>query len=227
MDQSLPPLLPESVLSRRNMPIKPEAVTFTGQYVRMLPLDIDRDASALFLCSNGSEIKMDLKSHPSYDPDELIWELMPYGPFSNIEDFREYLQMIARPANSLIFCLIDIETSQQIGVVGIINNNPSLLKTEIGHVWISPVVRRSKIILEASYLLLTHLFSLGFRRVEAKCDAVDERSNACAKKIGFIFEGVQQYFMIVKDCNQDAAWYRITDDEWEPIKSSIEQKLKN
>jgi hypothetical protein len=59
-----------------------------------------------------------------------------------------------------------------------------------------------------------HAFGLGYRRVEWKCDALNERSRRAAERLGFSFEGIQDAHYIVKGRNRDTAWFRMLDSEW-------------
>ena len=70
----LPPQLPAAVLARRDLlPDKPAPVTLTGQYVRLEPLVVARDAQPLFEVSNGNAITLGERSIDAYDADALIW----------------------------------------------------------------------------------------------------------------------------------------------------------
>ena len=66
----------------------------------------------------------------------------------------------------------------------------------------------------ATHLMLEHAFGLGYRRVEWKCDALNERSRRAALRMGFRFEGVQDAHYIIKGRNRDTAWFRLLDHEW-------------
>ena len=66
-------------------------------------------------------------------------------------------------------------------------------------------------------LMLEHVFGLGYRRVEWKCDTLNERSRRAAISYGFTFEGVQRAHYIVKDKNRDTAWYRMLEHEWSEL----------
>ena len=76
-----------------------------------------------------------------------------------------------------------------------------------------------------AYLLLKHAFELGYRRVEWKCDALNERSRRSALRIGFQFEGIQQAHFIIKGRNRDTAWFRMLDHEWSSIREKLEERL--
>ena len=106
------------------------------------------------------------------------------------------------------------------------NNSPADLKVEMGSIWYSPLVQRSAANTEATYLLLRHAFSLGYRRVEWKCDTLNERSRRAALRMGFTFEGIQEYHYIVKGRNRDTAWFRVLDREWPEVRSHLERLLE-
>ena len=66
---------------------------------------------------------------------------------------------------------------------------------------------------------------LKYRRVEWKCDFLNERSRLAALRLGFQFEGIFRQHMIVKGQNRDTAWYSILDSEWPDIKKNMEMWL--
>jgi RimJ/RimL family protein N-acetyltransferase len=119
----------------------------------------------------------------------------------------------------------DAATSTLVGVINYMANMPAHLKIELGGIWYSPLVQRTAANTEATYLLLRHAFDLGYRRLEWKADARNERSRRAALRLGFTFEGIQQFHYIVKDRSRDTAWYRILDHEWPAIRARLEGML--
>jgi hypothetical protein len=63
---------------------------------------------------------------------------------------------------------------------------------------------------------------LGFRRVEWKCDAQNERSKVAAARLGFRFEGTFRQHRIVKGRNRDTAWFAMLDHEWPAVKAHMQ-----
>ncbi len=104
------------------------------------------------------------------------------------------------------------------------NDVPAHLKIELGNIWYSPIAQRTNANLEATYRPLKHAFTLGYRRVEWKCDSLNERSRR-ALGMGFKFEGIQEHHFIIKARNRDTAWFRILDYEWERVKLHLEELL--
>jgi RimJ/RimL family protein N-acetyltransferase len=97
---------------------------------------------------------------------------------------------------------------------------------EIGHIWFAPRLQRTRAATEAIYLMARHSFDdLGYRRLEWKCDALNEPSRRAADRFGFTFEGVFRQHMVVKGRNRDSAWFSILDGEWPRIRSAFEAWL--
>lgn len=61
---------------------------------------------------------------------------------------------------------------------------------------------------ESGAACLGHVFTLGYRRAEWKCDTRNEASRRAALSYGFTFEGVQEAHYIVKGHSRDTAWFR-------------------
>jgi hypothetical protein len=66
---------------------------------------------------------------------------------------------------------------------------------------------------------------LGYRRMQWRCNALNTKSRAAAKRLGFRFESIWFNHMIVKGRNRDTAWYSILDTEWPAIRRAIEAWL--
>jgi RimJ/RimL family protein N-acetyltransferase len=222
----LPPILPAEVLARREqLPLKPAPVTLTGRYVRLEPLIVERDAQTLFKISNGSPITFGDRSIGAYDADVLIWRYMFNGPFASLADFSASLQEQVNAATGQCLCVFDLASGRQIGVANYMSNIPAHLKIELGGIWYSPIAQRSNANTEATYLMLKHAFASGYRRLEWKCHAHNERSRRSALRMGFKFEGIQDSHFIVKGRNRDTAWFRILDTEWPEVQAHLERLL--
>jgi RimJ/RimL family protein N-acetyltransferase len=220
------PDMPDDVLAKRAwLPLKPAAVTLTGKYVRLEPLSLERDVEALFAASNGSPARLGENSIEAYDADERIWRYMSGGPFASADELAAWLRSQVNAANGLPMCVVDIPTDRQIGVANFMANMPDHLKIELGSIWYSPLVQRTHANLETTYLMLKHAFGLGYRRVEWKCDTLNERSRRSALRMGFQFEGIQEYHYIIKGRSRDTAWYRVLDREWDSVRERLEVML--
>ena len=135
------------------------------------------------------------------------------------------LQKQVDAPNGLCLCVHDLSTHQPIGVANFMNNSPEHLKLELGSIWYSPLAQRTHANTEATYLMLQHVFGLGYQRVEWKCNARNERSRHAALRMGFTFEGIQENHLIVKGCNRDTAWFRILHHEWPTVQTHLQTLL--
>ena len=80
--------------------------------------------------------------------------------------------------------------------------------------------RRSRT--EAQYLLARYVFeTLGYRRYEWKCNALNAASRRAALRYGFTFEGIFRQHMIAKGRNRDTAWFSMLDSEWPARKAQF------
>lgn len=219
------PLTDSQLMLANTLPVKPASVTLAGRYVRLEPLSVERDVQALHAMSNGSPAVLGERTVSAYDPDETIWRYMSGGPFGTASDLAAWLAASVDAPNGLCFCVFDRATNHQIGVTNYMNNFPQHLKIELGGIWYSPLAQRSHTNTEATYLMLRHAFTVGYRRLEWKCDALNERSRRAALRMGFTFEGIQDYHFIVKGRNRDTAWFRILDREWPQVSQHIEALL--
>ena len=211
--------LPSHVLEKcSQLPEKPDSVTLLGQYVCLQPLVITRDAKPLFEASNGNPMTLGKRSIGHYDSDALIWHYMFDGPFENETAFASSLTPYVNAPNGLCFCVVDLASERPVGIANFMNNSPSHLKIELDGIWYSPIVQRTQANTEATYLMLKHAFDLGYRRVEWKCDAQNERSCQAALRMGFKFEGIHENHMIMKERNRDTAWFRLLECEWPEVR---------
>ena len=67
--------------------------------------------------------------------------------------------------------------------------------------------------------------TLGYRRYEWKCNALNAASRRAALRFGFTFEGIFRQHMIVKGRSRDTTWYAMLDGEWPARKRGFESWL--
>ncbi len=97
---------------------------------------------------------------------------------------------------------------------------------EVGHIVYSPTLQRTPLATEAQYLLARHVFeTLGYRRYEWNCYALNAASRRAALRLGFTYEGTMRQHRIVKGRNRDTAWFSMLDSEWPARKRNFERWL--
>ena len=193
----------------------PKRQIYTGEFVELSPTDPERDVDGLFLSSHGSPEKL------------AIWTYLPMaGPFSNREKMLDWLRLCEAHSQYTFFSVRDAATGDCVGMLSYVSVEPNMRTIEIGFVWYHPRVQRSKVNTECIYLLLKEAFTtMRYRRVEWKCDALNERSRAAALRLGFSFEGIFRKHKIVHGRNRDTAWYAMTEQEWPEVKANMETWL--
>jgi hypothetical protein len=73
--------------------------------------------------------------------------------------------------------------------------------------------------------MMARAFSLGYRRYEWKCDALNAPSRAAAQRLGFSFEGIFRQATVYKGRNRDTAWYAAIDAEWPSLEAAFTRWL--
>ncbi len=99
---------------------------------------------------------------------------------------------------------------------------PANAAIEIGHIWFSPRLQRTRAATEAMFLLMRHAMDdLGYRRLVWKCNALNAPSRAAAARLGFVEEGTLRAHLVVKGRRRDTAFYSILEDEWPDRRARI------
>ena len=208
------PVLPEEVLARRaELPRKPAPVTLAGARVELRPLALD-DARELHAVSCGQPFTLGTRSIAAYDPEATVWRYMSAGPFADEHALRAWLADQDAAPDGRPFTVRDRATGTPIGVANLIANQPQHLKIELSSIWYGPIAQGTGASREVTELLLAHVFALGYRRAEWKCDARNTPSRRAALSYGFTFEGIQDAHYIIKGRNRDTAWFRMLAAEW-------------
>jgi RimJ/RimL family protein N-acetyltransferase len=193
---------------------RPTRSALEGRYVRLRPLDADADAEALYAESHA----------PANNPG--MWTYLFGGPYPDVAALRDALSADERSEDHVTFTLLSLPDQRPAGVASYARIKPEHGVIEIGGIWFGSSLRRSTASSEAIYLLARHAFDeLGYRRLEWKCDALNQASRLAAERFGFRFEGVFRRHMVIKGRSRDTAWYAITDDEWPAIRNAFETWL--
>jgi RimJ/RimL family protein N-acetyltransferase len=191
---------------------RPERTPLDGASVRLEPLDPARHGDQLFAATAGAD---------------QTWFYLPYGPFSGKDQFVMWLEERAALEDPLAFAIIDRAAGSARGIATLMSIEPEHGSIEIGHIWLSPQLQRTRQATEAIYLLARYTFDdLGNRRLEWKCDAANEPSRRAAERFGFTFEGVFRQHRVIKGRNRDTAWYSLTDGEWPSRRAAFEAWLE-
>ena len=191
---------------------RPERIALEGRYVRLEPLDAARHGEALFEMATADDAE-----------GRFRW-LFDTKPATRAE-FQPWLDKSAASEDPLFFVVIDKASGKMAGRQTLMRIDPTYGVIEIGNIYWSDIIARKPAATEAQFLFTRHIFDLGYRRYEWKCNNRNEPSKRAAERFGFKFEGIFRQHMVVKGENRDTAWYSIIDKEWPALKQAYDAWL--
>jgi len=186
----------------------PGLAPLAGRLVRLEPLDAAVNGDALF-AAVGGEANAD------------IWEWMPVGPFQAREDMLGFLGAQHTQDGWRTMVIRAAGTGDVLGMCAYMRIREAHGSAEIGCVAFGPRLKRTAEATEALALMAAHVFDLGYRRYEWKCNSDNLASKRAAERFGFVFEGIFRNDMVSKARSRDTAWYSITDAEWPRLASAL------
>ena len=69
--------------------------------------------------------------------------------------------------------------------------------------------------------------TLGYRRYEWKCDALNAPSCRAAERMGFTPDGIFRQAAYYKGRNRDTAWFSLLDSDWPPVERAFQRWLSD
>lgn len=193
----------------------PPVIPHVGRFISLHPQQPEMDAAELFRISHGMP------------ESEALWRYLPAGPFETVDGLRDFLKAWGAAPDLIAFTVRDINTGAALGSISLMSLRPSHGVGELGNIWFTPTAQRTAANTESNYLLLRHCFEdLGYRRMEWKCNALNEPSRRAALRLGFNYEGTFLQHLIVKGQNRDTAWFAMMDHQWPEIKAALEERLR-
>ncbi len=145
---------------------------------------------------------------------DASWAYMRYGPFALESDLRAHLAPIVGVAHQPFFAIIPKASGRAEGWFSFCDVAPGNASIEIGHVWFSPRLQRTRAATEAIFLLMEHAFALGYHRLVWRCNALNAASMRAARRFGFTYEGTWREAEIVKGRRRETAWFSLLEAEW-------------
>jgi RimJ/RimL family protein N-acetyltransferase len=163
---------------------------------------------------------------PVFAGHDRVWTYISTdGPFANPDEFSAYIAKRAAAADPYAYAIVD-SAGRAVGYFTLMRIVPDMRVIEVGHVLYAPALQRTPLGTEAQYLLARYVFeTLGYRRYEWKCNALNAASRRAALRYGFVYEGTFRQHMIAKGRNRDDAWYSMLDSEWPLRKQNFERWL--
>lgn len=112
------------------------------------------------------------------------WTYLGYGPFGSFEDFEAHVARLEGVLDQPFFSVL-LSTGNISGWISFCDIDTDNAALEIGSIWFSPEMQRTRPATEAIYLLIDHAFSIGFNRVAWRCNALNMPSRNAALRLGF------------------------------------------
>lgn len=193
-------------------PPVPPREPMEGRFCRLEPLDPVRHAEQLFAAN-------------SLDSANRMWTYLNYGPFATLDSYLAWLVPMSQKSDPQFFAIVERTGGRAIGLASYLRIDPACGSIEVGHLAYSPLLQRTPAATEAMYLLMERAFSLGYRRYEWKCHALNAGSKAAALRLGFTFEGLFRQATVAKGRNRDTTWFSILDSEWPALQAAFQRWL--
>lgn len=181
-------------------PFPPREI-MSGRYCRLEPLDADRHARELY-------------DAQAEDRDGRTWTYLFQGPYTNFAEFESWCRVAQASGDKVFYAINDLQAGKALGFASYLRIEPTHGALEIGHIYYSPRLARTRAATEAMYLFMRHAFALGYRRYEWKCDSGNLPSRAAAERLGFTYEGLFRRAIVNKGRNRDTTWFAIIDEDW-------------
>ena len=188
----------------------PTRTPLTGTYATLEPLH-RRHADELFEAARGADEG---------------FTYMTYGPFATREDMARMIAHYAAQHDPIFWAVRPIATGLASGILSLMDIEPANAAIELGHIWFSPRLQRTRAATEAMYLLLKRAADeLGYRRLVWKCHSMNAASIRAAHRLGFTPEGVLRAHKVIKGRERDTAMFSITEAEWPSRRDAMEAWL--
>ena len=167
-------------------------------------------------CEHASEL---WQSAQGADPS---FAYLRYGPFASESELLELLtELAARPDQP--FWAVRPETSGVLqGWLSLCDIYPADGAIEIGSIWFSPALQRTRAATEAVFLLMQYAMDeLRYQRLVWRCNDANQASMNAAARYGFTPEGTWRSSAFIKGRRCNAAWHSILATEWPARRAAI------
>ncbi|HEY8290698.1 MAG TPA: GNAT family protein [Acetobacteraceae bacterium] len=201
------PIGPEIDPTPRPLPVR---IPLRGDYAILEPLH-RRHAAELWAAAQAGDKAA-----------EESWTYLGVGPFGSADAMTRHVADFATTHDPMAWAVRPVATGVVSGWLALLNIQPKNAAIELGSIWFSPHMQRTRAATEAMFLLLRYAADdLGYRRLVWKCDALNAPSKRAAQRLGFTYEGRHRCHTIVKGRQRDTDWFSIVGDEWAPCRNAL------
>ena len=184
----------------------PSRIPIRGRYVTLEPLH-RRHIDELWQAAQGAGES---------------WAYLGTGPFASVEAMGRQVMDLAAMHDPMLWAVRPVATGVASGWLALMDIQPKNSAIELGNIWFSPGMQRTRAATEAIFLMLKLAADdLGYRRLVWKCNGLNAASKRAAARLGFTYEGRHRMHMVVKGRQRDTDWYSIVADEWPPCREAL------
>jgi RimJ/RimL family protein N-acetyltransferase len=188
----------------------PERKPFQGRSVRLEPLGPEH-ADELWRAAQGADAS-------------FAW--LRYGPFASHGELLALMMELARRADQPFWAVRPREAGVALGWLSLCDIYPADGAIEVGSIWFSPLLQRTRAATEAIFLLMQYAMDqLNYQRLVWRCSTLNQASMKAAARYGFAPEGVWRSAAFSKGRRQDLVWYSVLAGEWPARRAAIEAWL--
>jgi len=206
-----PPVGPEVDATPRPLPAR---VPHRGRVVDLEPLHVRHVPELWQAAASGA---------PEAD---ASWAYLGYGPFASEAALRGFVGGFATSHDPMAWAIRPHRSGTVDGWLTLMDIQPGNAAIELGNIWFSPRMQRSRAATEAMFLLMRHAMDdLGYRRLLWKCNALNAPSRRAAARLGFVYEGELRAHLVVKGRRRDSSYFSILAEEWPARRAAIEAWL--
>jgi RimJ/RimL family protein N-acetyltransferase len=177
----------------------PQKIEFEGLYTKLQPLNAK---------IHGKEL------HEEAGMFEDIWQYLLSGPFNTKDDFMNWLTLREVDANRTYYTILNTN-NKALGSFAIMDVNLEHGRAEIGGIFFGKNLQKTRKAKESIFLLLKYCSeNLNFRRIDWRCNSLNEPSKNAGLRFGFKHEGKSRDTLLA-----------MTSEEWSEIKKAFEKWL--
>ncbi|MGH1413792.1 MAG: GNAT family N-acetyltransferase [Pelagimonas sp.] len=152
------------------------------------------------------------------------WTYLPDDPWADRTEARAWCANAEHSKDPQFYTIMDLD-GRALGFCSFLRIMPGIGSIEVGYIHFSKRMQKRPVATDVMYLMMKHVFELGYRRYEWKCDDLNAGSRRAAARLGFRYEGTFRQATIYKGRNRDTAWFSIIDSEWPDAKNKFEHWL--
>ena len=195
----------------------PSAVTMTGRWVRLEPVAVEHAEPLLGALCGPYDAPL-CTSRATNPPADLAGMVVLLRPLVEHPQARTFAIVPSDPAAH--------RPQRAAGLATYWRVEPAHGVVEISSVLFARHLQRTRAATEAMHLMIAQAVDgWGYRRVEWKCDALNEPSRRAAARLGFTYEGRFRQHMVTKGRSRDTDWFAIVDGEWPAVRAEHERWL--